>query len=74
MRELEAAIADMRTVTAQACTAADARRSCLQTMSAAARRVRSAQDRTAALDSTLGSLSVEQRIAVKSGMLRLGLL
>ena len=76
VRDLEAAIGDMRTVTAQAApggrkTAVS--QAALQVMGAAVKG-EPAQDRAAALDSTLGSLSVEQRIAVKSGMMRLGLL
>ena len=72
VRELEAAIGDMRTVTAQAAPAGR-KTAVSQTMSAAAKG-EPVQGRTAALDSTLESLSVEQRIAVKTGMMRLGLL
>jgi hypothetical protein len=73
VRELEAAIADMRTVSAQASVTAG-RKTAVSAAMAASAKGESVQDRTAVLDATLGSLSVEQRIAVKSGMIRAGLL
>ncbi len=72
VRELEAAIGDMRTVTAQA--APTGRKTAVSQAMTASAKGEGAQDRTAALDAALGSLSVEQRIAVKTGMMRAGLL
>ncbi len=73
IRELEAAMGDMRTVAAQAAVPAGRKTALSASMSAAAKG-ESETDRGAALDASLSSLSVEQRIAVKSGMMRAGLL
>ena len=73
IRELEAAIGDMRTVSAQAAPMAG-RKTAVSASMAAAAKGESDEDRGAALDASLSSLSVEQRIAVKSGMMRAGLL
>ncbi len=73
IRELEAAIGDMRTVSAQAAPMAG-RKTAVSASMAAAAKGETAADRGAVLDASLSSLSVEQRIAVKSGMMRAGLL
>lgn len=72
IRELESAMADMRTVSAHA--APSGRKTAVSSGIAAAAKGESESDRGAALDSSLSSLSIEQRIAVKSGMMRAGLL
>ncbi len=72
IRALEAAMADMRNVSAQA--APMGRKTASSASLAALAKGETEQDRTTALDASLGSLSVEQRIAVKSGMMRAGLL
>ena len=72
VRELENAIADMRTVSAQA--APMGRKTAVSASMAGAAKGVPMEDRAAALDSSLASLSVEQRIAVKSGRMRAGLL
>ena len=63
IRELEAAIGEVRSVKA---SAAVGRKTASSTMAKSAD--------AAGLDGALGSLSVEQRIAVKSGLLRAGLI
>ncbi len=74
IRELEAAIGDMRTVSAQAAPVTGRRTAVSAAMAASAKGEIAGASRVEALDATLGSLSVEQRIAVKSGMMRAGLL
>ena len=69
IRDLENAMADMRKVSA---SAALGRKTAISASGLA--KGESTQDRGAALDASLSSLSVEQRIAVKSGLLRAGLL
>jgi hypothetical protein len=65
IRELEAAIGDLRTVKAEA---APGRKTVSSSMMA------KGEASVAGIDEALGSLSVEQRIAVKSGLMRAGLL
>jgi hypothetical protein len=63
IRELEAAIGDLRTVKAEAVPG----RKTFVASSVVAKS-------NASVDEALGSLSIEQRIAVKSGLMRAGLL
>lgn len=63
IRELEAAMGDMRSVKASAATG---RKTSASMMAKGAE--------TAEMDEAFRSLSVEQRIAVKSGLMRAGLL
>jgi hypothetical protein len=63
IRELEAAIGDLRTVKAESALGR-------KTVVASSAFVKS----DACVDEALGSLSVEQRIAVKSGLMRAGLI
>ncbi len=77
LRELEAAVGDLRTVSAVALTRpASAGRKTLpaQTEMLLSKHGVSAEVQAASLDGALSSLSIEQRIAVKSQMLRAGLL
>ena len=72
IRDLEAAIGDLRTVSAAA-----AMPNGRKTQASYASRLlaKGAEPvRAGAVDDALGSLSVEQRIAVKAGLLRAGLL
>ncbi len=76
IRELEASIGDLRTVSASA-AAASAVQTGRKTQASYAPRLlaKGAEPvRAGAVDDALGSLSVEQRIAVKAGLLRAGLL
>ena len=70
-RALEEALAEMRKVHASA-VPVQGRKTALTAWMAA--KGEAAADRAGALDASLASLSVEQRIAVKSGMMRAGLL
>ena len=80
IRELEAAIGDLRTVTAAAGEAATrnvASASGRKTQASYASHLLAKGAEPAAaggVDAALGSLSVEQRFAVKAGLLRAGLL
>ena len=67
IRELEAAIGDLRTVKAEGSTGR-------KTATTASLMAKGSQVEGASVDEALRSLSVEQRIAVKSGLLRAGLL
>ncbi len=69
IRELEAAIGDLRTVNAQA--SATGRKTVAAGMSVMAKHDDASGSH---VDEALRSLSVEQRIAVKSGLMRAGLL
>lgn len=74
IRELEAAIADLRTVSASAAMTVGGGRK-TQVSYAPQLLAKGAEPvRTAAVDDALSSLGVEQRLAVKSGLLRAGLL
>ncbi len=66
IRELEAAIGDLRTVKAEGVGR--------KTVTTASLMAKGSQVESASVDEALRSLSVEQRIAVKSGLLRAGLL
>ena len=75
IRELEAAIADLRTVSAAAATAAVPAGRKTQASYAPRLLAKGAEPvRSGAVDEALSSLSVEQRFAVKAGLLRAGLL
>ena len=78
IRELEAAVGDLRTVTAsaQSATAATSPSGRKTQVSYASRLLAKGAEPVAAgsVDAALDSLSVEQRIAVKAGLLRAGLL
>ena len=80
IRELEAAIGDLRTVSASAAAAgasSTGTQTGRKTQAAYAPRLlaKGAEPaRDAGVDAALGGLSLEQRIAVKAGLLRAGLL
>ena len=68
IRAMEAAIGDLRSVKAQEAPAGR------KTVAAASLAAKGAEPQAASVDDALRSLSVEQRIAVKSGLMRAGLL
>ncbi|GAA3752761.1 hypothetical protein [Terriglobus aquaticus] len=75
IRDLEAAIADLRTVSASAATSPVASGRKTQPSYAPHLLAKGAEPvRPAAVDDALSSLSVEQRFAVKAGLLRAGIL
>ena len=76
LRDLEAAIGDLRTVSAMAQTPAASSRKTLpaHTEALLSKHGLAPEVQAAGLDAALASLSIEQRIAVKSQMLRAGLL
>ncbi len=67
IRELEAAIGDLRTVKASAGVSAGRKTASVAVMA-------KGETELASVDDALRSLSVEQRIAVKSGLMRAGVL
>ena len=68
IRAMEAAIGDLRSVKAQEAVTGR------KTVTAASLSAKGAEPQAASVDDALRSLSVEQRIAVKSGLMRAGLL
>lgn len=72
IRELEAAMGDLRTVSASAAAGAGRKTQASYAPRLLAKGAEAV--RTGSVDAALDSLSVEQRIAVKAGLLRAGLL
>ena len=75
IRDLEAAIGDLRTVSASGASASAPSGRKTQTVYTPRFLAKGAEPVSASgVDAALGSLSVEQRLAVKAGLLRAGLL